>query len=343
MGGFAKVCFGYKVVMAHFKTTQKPLKNRYMKTSKFILTILVLTILASCNRKSSEIDQTVNAVIGDISFIETFGQKPTNETDENKRLQTHLKYVEKQLRSKNISSLTKKQKENRLKMLDLLNEYWTAGVFPKNYDHPDKRIPCFIDKNGNICAVGYLIEQTAGRKIAEEINSNFKYEYLLAMNDQTVDSWVQSSGLTKQECAMIQPAYGPAPSDNYISPAYGVSSSLVGGLNLSLNTINGIQISKGANNKTVPILGLIAGAGQITLGALNYPKEQMTWGGTYVNPAQRNLSLINIGIGTSTLILSSWNLITNRKPKEKSLSWNIYSFPTQSSNMGLGFSLTKRL
>jgi hypothetical protein len=329
--------------MAHFKTTQKPLKTKDMQTLKFILTIFVLTILASCNRKTKEIEQTVNALIGDISYTQTFGHQPTKETDENTRLQTHLKYVEKLLRNKDISSLTVEQKENRKKILDLLNEYWTARVFPKNYDYPDQRIPCFIDKDGNICAVGYLIEQTAGRQVAEEINSKFKYEYLLAMNDPKIDSWVQTSGLTKEECAMIQPAYGPAPTDNYISPAYGVSSSLVGGLNLSLNTINGIQISKGANSKTVAILGLITGAGQITLGALNYPKEQMTWGGTYVNPAQRNLSLINIGLGTSTMILSSWNLITNRKPKEKSLSWNIYSFPTQDSNIGLGFSLTKRL
>lgn len=316
-----------------------------MKTSKLIVTIFVLAILGSCNRKSNEIDQTVNAVIGDISFMESFGHHPTNETDENLRLQTHLKYVEKLLRSKDISSLTKEQKENRLKMLDLLNEYWTAGVFPKNYDYPNQRIPSFIDKDGNICAVGYLIEQTAGRQVAEEINSKFKYDYLLAMNDQTVDNWVQLSGLTKEECAMIQPAYGPAPTptDNSISPAYGVSSSLVGGLNLSLNTINGIQISKGANSKTVPILGLLTGAGQITLGALNYPKEQTTLGGTYVNTTQRNLSLINIGLGTSTMILSSWNLIANRKPKQKSLSWNIYSFPTEDNNMGLGFSLTKQL
>jgi hypothetical protein len=329
--------------MSHFKKTQKPLKIIDMKTSNFILTIFVLTILASCNRKTNEIEQTVNALIGDISYNQTFGLQPNKETDENTRLQTHLKYVEQLLRNKDISSLTVEQKENRKKMLDLLNEYWTAGVFPKNYDYPDQRIPCFIDKNGNICAVGYLIEQTNGRHIAEEINSKFKYEYLLAMNDQKVDSWVQESGLTKEECAMIQPAYGPAPTDNYISPAYGVSSSLIGGLNLSLNTINGIQISKGAKSKTVPILGLITGAGQITLGALNYPKEQMTWGGTYVNPAQRNLSLINLGLGASTMILSSWNLITNRKPKEKSLSWNIYSFPTQESNLGLVFSLTKRL
>lgn len=314
-----------------------------MKTSKLILTIFSLIILASCNRKPNNIDQTVNAVIGDFSFMETYSQPPTNETDESSRLQTHLKYVENLLRSKDISSLTKEQTVNRLKMLDLLNDYWTAGAFPKNYDYPDQRIPCFIDKDGNICAVGYLIEQTAGRQVAEEINSKFKYEYLLAMNDQKIDNWVQESGLTKEECAMIQPTYGPAPTDNYISPAYGVSSSLIGGLNLSMNTINGIQISKGAKNKTVPILGLITGAGQITLGALNYPKEQITWGGTYVNSSQRNLSLINIGLGTSTLILSSWNLITNRKPKEKLFSWNVYSFPTQSSNFGLGFSLTKRI
>jgi hypothetical protein len=327
--------------MTHLNDTET-IKKRNMMISRFILTIFVLTIFTSCNRKSNEIEQTVNAVIGDISFMETFGQQPTNETDENKRLQTHLKYVEKLLRRKDISSLTKEQKENRLKMLDLLHEYWTAGVFPKNYDYPDQRMPCFIDKDGNICAVGYLIEQTAGRQTAEEINSKFKYEYLLAMNDQTVDRWIQSSGLTKEECAMVQPTYGSTPTD-IISPTYSISSSLICGLNLSLNTINGIQISKGANSKIIPILGLITGAGQITLGTLNYPKEQITWGGTYVNPGQRNLTLINIGLGTATMILSSWNLITNIKPKEKSLSWNIYSFPTQNSNMGLGLSLTKRL
>jgi hypothetical protein len=327
--------------MTHLNDTET-IKKRNMMISRFILTIFVLTIFTSCNRKSNEIEQTVNAVIGDISFMETFGQQATNETDENKRLQTHLKYVEKLLRRKDISSLTKEQKENRLKMLDLLNEYWTAGIFPKNYDYPDQRMPCFIDKDGNICAVGYLIEQTAGRQTAEEINSKFKYEYLLAMNDQTVDSWIQSSGLTKEECAMVQPTYGSTPTD-IISPTYSISSSLICGLNLSLNTINGIQISKGANSKIIPILGLITGVGQITLGTLNYPKEQITWGGTYVNPAQRNLTLINIGLGTATMILSSWNLITNIKPKEKSLSWNIYSFSTQNSNMGLGLSLTKRL
>ena len=247
-----------------------------MKTIKLTLTVFVFIILAGCNRKSGESDQTVNAVIGDISFFEAFGKHPVNQINEDLRLQTHLQYVENTLRSKDISHLTKEQQQNRLSILDLLNEYWTAGVFPKNYDYPNQRIPCFIDKEGNICAVGYLIEQTAGRQTAEEINSKHKYEYLLAMNDPNVDSWIRSSGLTKKECAMIQPTYGPVPTDNYISPAYGVSSALVSGLNLSLNTVNGIQISKGANNKTIAILGILSGAGQIAFGAYNFPKEQMS-------------------------------------------------------------------
>lgn len=314
-----------------------------MKTSNLILAIFVMIFFMNCTTRSVELGQTVNAVIGDISFIETFGNQPTKEIDENLRLQTHLKYVEKLLRSKDVSMLTNEQRENRSKMLDLLNAYWTAGVFPRNYDYPNQRIPCFIDREGRICAVGYLIEQTAGRQVAEEINSKFKYEYLLAMDDKTIGSWVLSSGLTKEECAMIQPAYGPQPTDNYISPRYGISSSLICGLNLSLNTINGIQIARNGNNKAVPFLGLMTGIGQITLGAWNYPKEQMSMNGILVNQSQRNLSLINIGLGTSTMILSSWNLIVNKRPKEKSLSWNIYSFPIQGSNMGLGFSLTKRL
>ena len=106
-----------------------------------------------------------------------------------------------------MSSLTKEQKSNRLKMLDLLHMYWTKGIFPKNYDYPGRRIPCFIDKDGNICAVGYLIAQTAGREVAERINAKFKYDYLLEMNDKTIDAWVEASGLSKVECAMIQPSY----------------------------------------------------------------------------------------------------------------------------------------
>jgi len=73
-----------------------------------------------------------------------------------------------------------------------------------------------------------------------------------------------------------------------------------------------------------------------------FSKEQ-TWNGTdYTNESEKTLSMVNIGLGTTTIILSAWNLITNRKPKDKLTTWNIYSFPTQNNNTGLAFSLTRK-
>jgi len=316
-----------------------------MKNLTIILTISVATIFLAFNKTLVDKSQLVNPILGDFSYESKFGHKPDATTDNNLRIITHLEYIENLLRSKDVSNLSAELKTKRKHLLDLLHNYWTNGIFPKNYDFADQRKPCFIDKDGTICAVGYLVEQTTSRQVADEINSKHKYDELLAMNNQIVDKWVLTSGLTKEECAMIQPAYGPTPvySNNYISPAYGISSSIIGGLNLSLNIINGIQLGKGTTNKTVPIIGLITGAGQIALGFAMFPKEQMTWGGSsYTNESQKTLSMVNIVLGTTTMILSAWNLINNRKPKDKLTKWNIYSFPTQNNNTGIAFSLTRR-
>ncbi len=316
-----------------------------MKNLILILTLTFATLIAGCNNSAIDKSQLVNPLLGDISYESKFGHKPNSMTDNNLRIRTHLEYAENLLRSKNVSGLSAELKKKRNLALDLLHNYWTNGVFPKNYDYADQRKPCFIDKDGTICAVGYLVEQTTSREVAEEINSKHKYDELLAMNDQTVDNWVLTSGLTKEECAMIQPTYGPMPvyTTNTLTPAYGISSSVISGLNLAFTTVNCLQIGKGTTNKTVPIIGLLTGAGQIALGSVMFSKEQTSSGNQYqISQSQKTLSMVNIGLGTTTMILSAWNLITNRKPKEKLTAWNIYSFPTQDNNTGIAFSLTRK-
>ncbi len=315
-----------------------------MKNLTIIFTLIVATLFLVCNTSSVDKSQMVNPLLGDISYESKFGHKPDATTDNNLRIRTHLEYVESLLRSKDVSKLSTDLKTKRNQLLNLLHEYWTNGVFPKNYDYPDQRKTCFIDKDGAICAVGYLLEQTTSRQVADGINRAHKYEELLAMNNSTVDNWILTSGLTKEECAMIQPTYGPSPvyTNNHIAPAYGISSSIIGGINLSLNTINGIQIGNGTTNKTVPIVGLITGAGQIALGSAMFPEEIIDWGTTYTNESQKTLSMVNIGLGTTTMILSAWNLLSNRQPKYKSTTWNIYSFPTQDNNTGMAFSLAHK-
>jgi len=315
-----------------------------MKKAIIILSIVIMTSLSFKNQTSIN-DQTINPLLGDISFINKFGQKPTVTTNEDLRIKTHLEYVENMLRQKDVSNLTVKQKKNRKYLLDLLHEYWTAGIFPRNYDYVNKRVPCFIDKDGRICAVGYLIEQTAGRQVAEKINDEHKYDKLLKMNDPIVYSWVATSGLTKEECAMIQPAYGTPPNynNNYISQEYGIASAILGGANLSLCTINAIQISEGTDNKTIPIVGLCTGAGSVVLGLINMPENGSQGLYNTTNESQQILSIINIGVGITTMILSSWNLIDNMKAEDKTVTWNIFSYPIQGNQMGVGLSLTKRL
>jgi len=160
------------------------------------------------NKSSFDKSQLVNLILGDISYESAFGHKPDAMTDNNLRIRTHLEYVENLLRNKNVSDLSTDLQTKRNHLLDLLHDYCTNGVFPKNYDYADQRKPCFIDKDGAICAVGYLLEQTTSRQVADEINSKHKYDELLAMNNSTVDNWILTSGLTKEECAMIQPTYG---------------------------------------------------------------------------------------------------------------------------------------
>jgi hypothetical protein len=171
---------------------------------------------AHCSARPPHAVNTVNAVLGDESFVKTFGTAPTAYTNETLRIRTHLAYVERLLRQKDCSSLTPAQRARRAVMLDKLHEYWLAGRFPVNEAYPNERRPCFIDRFGSICAVGYLIEQSAGRELAERINARHQYEYIATMTMPALAAWVATSGLTKEECAMIQPGYSCY---SYFSPS----------------------------------------------------------------------------------------------------------------------------
>ena len=157
----------------------------------------------------TEKEQTINPVLGDVSFVEKYGYQPDANTDEQLRIITHFEFVENLLRQKDVSCLSPTLQQKREHLIDLFHKYKVDGKFPRNYDYDDQRRPCFIDKDNTICAVGYLVEQTSGRKAAEDINARFKYDDLLDMDDALVDNWVAQSGLTKEEVAMIQPTYGP--------------------------------------------------------------------------------------------------------------------------------------
>lgn len=188
-----------------------------------ILTLVTITILVVCHavtgfaadscgahfiRNADAFNRPINSVLGDASFVAAFGQLPGGVAGEDLRIATHLEYVERLLRSRDVRALPQALREERLRNLDRLHAYRTRRIFPRNHDYPGERRPCFIDRDGRICAVGYLVEQSAGRDIAERINSRFQYARISQMQSAELQRWLARSGLTIQEAAMIQPEYG---------------------------------------------------------------------------------------------------------------------------------------
>jgi hypothetical protein len=323
-------------------------KRTVMKSS-FLLWIFLSTFLNSFSNAGI---QEVNAILGDKSFVYIFGRSPNQGTEEVLRIQTHLAYVERFLEAKTRTALDSRQQLNRKAVLSLLHEYWTAGIFPSNYDFPSERMPCFIDRKGNICAVGYLIEKTVGRNLAEQINARHKYEFILQMNEPLVDEWAKEYGLTLEECAMIQPAYWPPTPPEPITrsveikSSYGISSGVVSGMNL-VATISNFSHTSSTSN-TVAYVGLFTGAAQIVLGATNIKEQQTTYfiTGQEVTDsykAQNNLSYVNIAMGTTAVLSSTLRLLLNKKNKDVRNAYNIYSYPNQNNSISLGFSMKRRI
>ena len=105
-----------------------------------------VSLVADSSERSPLYDHTVNGVLGDESFIATFGRRPEPGDSEGLRLRTHLVYVEQLLRERPVDHLSEEQRTARARNLDRLHDYWTAGVFPRNTVMSHRRTPVFIDE-----------------------------------------------------------------------------------------------------------------------------------------------------------------------------------------------------
>lgn len=161
-------------------------------------------------------DGPVNAVLGDESYVATFGVTPDASVPDDVRVSTHLRYVEELLRARDTSALPDELRDARAKNLDRLHAYWQAGRFPLNRPRAD-RVPRFLDDDEEsalddlgprICAVGHLLSLDLGLQAAREISEAFEYDYVPDIESDALAAWAEQSGLSLEELAMIQPSYG---------------------------------------------------------------------------------------------------------------------------------------
>jgi hypothetical protein len=277
--------------------------------------------------------------------LHVFGKEPTEEIPEQVRIKTHLQYVEGILRNRPVDHLSEKQQRNRFNYLNHLREYYKAGEFPYNDGHPNARRPTFISRDGKICAVGYLIEKSLGREIVERINQKYKYAYITDIDTPVFKHWVESSGFTLRELAMIQPAYGPKVvetvdrTENSIELRYGVGSSVLASANALYHSNNPSNPWLFDDSSTNHWFGLAAGGGSLLLGALNLGNRSykepigMDFGdpcyGFYCPPlrkvnvtnhTRKAVSIVNMGVGLFTVLRAGYHLIKDTEPEGKTSS-----------------------
>ncbi|MEJ7663205.1 MAG: hypothetical protein WKG07_28525 [Hymenobacter sp.] len=196
-------------------------------------------------------------------------------------------------------------------------------MFPHNASPDGQRRPCFIDEAGRICAVGYLVEQTAGRAAAERINQHFQYAEIGQMHDAALSRWVAGSGLSVADCALIQPTYNNQPYQRpeTLSNGYATSSALLGGINLAAISLNRSAAGQ-QTGRWLPLLTMATGTTQAILGMGNFPSGN----GYYTeSDARRYVSIANVGVGTATLLFGTWSLL-HRGAANSQLprtSWNV--------------------
>ncbi|MES2620309.1 MAG: T9SS type A sorting domain-containing protein [Bacteroidota bacterium] len=179
-----------------------------------ILTIVNLVFSFSCLNAGSN----NNELLRQLSAVNTeWGKQPeckqiiknapvVTPRSNNDWIVVHLALVEQTLRARNRSGLSTLQKSNRLRLLNELNAYWHGRGFPVN-DYLPYKNPIFIDRTGNHCAVGYLMQQSGAENLAQKINNEQQFAYVHEIKVKGVKEWAKENGFTVDELAWIQPAY----------------------------------------------------------------------------------------------------------------------------------------
>jgi hypothetical protein len=168
--------------------------------------LLGLALLVACSASSPQPIGTVNAVIGDTSFIRTFGRLPTPADDAKLRAATHVGYVAKLLRTRDAPS--PELRAAREHLLDELDRYVAAGQFPDS-ETDVGLLPTFLDAHTGVrCAVADLVEFTDGTAVMTALDRDHHNDYIADIAaDARFAAWADRSGFTRDELAMIQPAY----------------------------------------------------------------------------------------------------------------------------------------
>jgi hypothetical protein len=123
----------------------------------------------------------------------------------------HLWCAERELRMADKQALPAALGQARARNLDLLHAYRERGEFPHNEHETSTFAPCFVDAEGRLCAVAFLMTESGAKAEAAKIAAEANYARIGDMPLAVLETWASETGLSKDELARIQPSYPTAP------------------------------------------------------------------------------------------------------------------------------------
>ena len=128
------------------------------------------------------------------------------------RVQAHLDGAVELLENAHVGELTVLQRQRRDASIAALRRYRDAAQFPKNTDYPMGLRPTFVDDQGTHCALAYLIAESGEHEVVKYVANTRNHAYVRELTDEpALLAWLQSSGISVEEAARIQPDYAVVP------------------------------------------------------------------------------------------------------------------------------------
>jgi hypothetical protein len=211
------------------------------------------------------------------------------------RIQRHLRGAEMLLLARDVSGLPAAARASRARLIGALRTYCERGQFPRNHDFVGRRVPYFVDVHGTPCAVAYLMLSTGDADLVAHIASlwnNARIHELAGVPELV--AWLGRNGLSIDEAARIQPAYGYERSHERDDGAAIVTGTTLG-LEATSIILNMDRARTGRGRAWRCGLGIFAGFGGTIAGMaiLETATEQSpSWGGACIA-----LGLVSVVMG----------------------------------------------
>lgn len=221
----------------------------------------------------------------------------------------HLWCAERELRM--ADAPTPILQEVRERNVDLLCAYRHRGDFPENSHDAMHFAPCFVDANGRVCAVAFLMDQSGAMATVDKIVAKANYARIGEMHLSELESWASESGLTKAELARIQPGYPPTPEQAARFAEIMLSLWLVGGLAAVSILFNTCRLIGAIKPRLTTILaGIVLGIVLLYLGFRPGSEEFALTPRLYGEVL--NTQLLAIGIGILSVVCAIMPLCIRR-------------------------------